>query len=352
MRVDGACPKLLVALSPSSPVSALLQLTLVYLFISLSACSSGNGSAVPGMLSISNPNTLYFPDTPVGSSSAPQTVTLSIMGDTEVQLYFDNSIMNGFTYTTTCGPILKPGHTCTVTFVFEPQYVGGYGAANGGTDLLVIDGNLNKQPNFSSVSVGLNGTATAAVARSVALAVAHVSGIWRGFEASKGQSIVGVISSAGRFALIREDSAHLIGSISVVRSNSLPDLKADVLAVTDRNDGGRIYGSSTLSMAADDLAHLKIKVAFDLDSDFAMSPEVVDFVPFHTSSHLKAPAQSSSGSKNDPKQPSQATHPRPTRPTRTTPSGSVLGNPHPCHRMHPRRPIGGAYEPLPGGSDA
>jgi hypothetical protein len=75
-----------------------------------------------------SPRYMNMGDEPVGTSSAPRTVTLTNAGSTAITLYsIEMAGVNpgDFTQTNTCGGSLNPGASCTIQVTFTPTAVGG-----------------------------------------------------------------------------------------------------------------------------------------------------------------------------------------------------------------------------------
>lgn len=74
-------------------------------------------------LSIS-PATVVFPSTPVGSEDAPQTITLTNLGDSSLQL--EEIIVSGidFGQSNDCRQQFAAGASCKVQIVFKPAISG------------------------------------------------------------------------------------------------------------------------------------------------------------------------------------------------------------------------------------
>ena len=88
----------------------------------------------PGL--IMTPASLTFPDTAVGTSSAPQMVTLKSTGTETVTISAIDvlDIMGGFEQTNNCGTTLAVGASCSVSVTFAPAL-----AYNGQAELRVFD---------------------------------------------------------------------------------------------------------------------------------------------------------------------------------------------------------------------
>lgn len=107
---------------------------------------SGTGRA-PVYSVMTTPSVVTFPDTPVNSSSAPITVTLTNSGNASLTLPEPlTSQSQGFTVTNTCGTRLAPGYACKINITFSPTlfqtYSGGVMVSAGaaGNKLLTVAG--------------------------------------------------------------------------------------------------------------------------------------------------------------------------------------------------------------------
>jgi hypothetical protein len=70
-----------------------------------------------------DPESIDFGAQPVGTTSEPQTLTLTNLGDAAEPIpLFD--ITGDFKYTHACGTSIAPGSSCTVDFTFTPTDVG------------------------------------------------------------------------------------------------------------------------------------------------------------------------------------------------------------------------------------
>lgn len=99
----------IVGAATTGPVSVLLQTTVVF-----------------------NPNNLPFGQQPLGTSSAPMTVTLT--NTASVTLDITGITIGGsdpadFSQTSTCGSTVNPGASCTISVTFAPQAGGSRSAA-------------------------------------------------------------------------------------------------------------------------------------------------------------------------------------------------------------------------------
>jgi hypothetical protein len=134
---------------------------------------SGTG-VTPAAVSLS-PTSLTFPATQVGTTSAPQTITLTNTGGASLSI---NSIAasQSFAQTNNCPASLAGGASCTISVAFTPQ---ASGTANGG--VTIVD-NASSSPQ----TVSLSGTGATNVATAPTLSPSSLA---------FGDQIVGVASS-------------------------------------------------------------------------------------------------------------------------------------------------------------
>jgi uncharacterized protein YfaP (DUF2135 family) len=111
-----------------------------------------------------SPTSLTFGTTAVGSSSAPQTVTLT-NASTGFVTFSSITVPAGYSRTTTCGATLPPSASCTVDVTFTPQTAG---TLNGN---LVIASDISGSPQ----SVSLTGTGALPPSASKAFSPATVA---------------------------------------------------------------------------------------------------------------------------------------------------------------------------------
>jgi phospholipase C len=107
---------------------------------------SGNGVASAVLLS---PTSLIFPDQTVGTTSAPQTVTLTNSGTAALNITSISS-SGDFAQTNDCGSVVGVGMSCSITVTFTPTQVG----AASGTITIVDDAADSPQ----AISLSGNGT--------------------------------------------------------------------------------------------------------------------------------------------------------------------------------------------------
>ncbi|MCU7905297.1 MAG: choice-of-anchor D domain-containing protein, partial [Candidatus Thiodiazotropha sp. (ex Epidulcina cf. delphinae)] len=81
-----------------------------------------SATAVAGILSAS-PTSLSYPDTPVGSTSSPQTITVSNQGNSALQT-LSVSTTGDFTQTNDCPTTLDPNSSCTISVTASPSTSG------------------------------------------------------------------------------------------------------------------------------------------------------------------------------------------------------------------------------------
>ena len=82
---------------------------------------SGTGIGVP--IPVFSLSTLTFPNLSIGSSSAPQIVTLSNLGQASLTVTAV-SISNDFSETNTCARTLRPQDSCSFSIAFQPSSIG------------------------------------------------------------------------------------------------------------------------------------------------------------------------------------------------------------------------------------
>jgi hypothetical protein len=124
-----------------------------------------NDAASPQVLNLTgegwqtseSPASLSFGSIPIGTSSAPQTVSIANQGKTVLDISSvniqDNSFHNSpnYTQTSTCGSSLNPGKNCKFTVTFTPTVKGNLSGV-----LLVF----TSDPATSPVSISLSGSGT------------------------------------------------------------------------------------------------------------------------------------------------------------------------------------------------
>jgi hypothetical protein len=104
---------------------------------------TGNGAEAAVDIS---PSQLTFPSQKVGTTSAPQTITLENFGNATLTL---NGVSNTGPFlisANTCGTTLAPGVSCTISIEFKPTQTG---AANGD---LVLNDSAGDSPQFVALS--------------------------------------------------------------------------------------------------------------------------------------------------------------------------------------------------------
>jgi FtsP/CotA-like multicopper oxidase with cupredoxin domain len=149
-----------------------------------------------------SPATLAFGNQPVGTVSAPKTLTLSNTGG-EIPLTFSIA-MNGanfgdFAQSNTCGGTVAPNGTCTISVTFKPTAAGARNASLGIT---------TNDPANPLLSVGLSGTGT--------VPIANVSRTTIPF----GNQPVGTTSAAQNVILSNTGAAPMTFSIAMNGANS------------------------------------------------------------------------------------------------------------------------------------
>lgn len=126
---------------------------------------SGNGiNPVVGL----TPGTLTFSDQPLGTTSAPRTVTLTNNGTTPLTIggigvvgLNPGDAPGDFTQSNTCGASLAPGASCAITLGFAPTAINGRAAsvritdnAAGGAQFIPLAGNgINPIPAFGPAAL-------------------------------------------------------------------------------------------------------------------------------------------------------------------------------------------------------
>jgi len=107
----------------------------------------------------SSSTTIGFADTFVGSTTAPQTVTISNLGTGPI-LGMGIGVSGDFADTTTCGSTLAVGDTCTISFTFTPTVAGNRtGSAlitstDGGPSVLINLGGVGVNPTNGAKFTG------------------------------------------------------------------------------------------------------------------------------------------------------------------------------------------------------
>ncbi len=100
--------------------------------------ASGNGTV--GAVSLS-PANLSFGSQPVGTTSAPQTVTLTNSGTGVVNIAGITAVNSDYVQNNNCAAVLNPGDFCTVTVTFTPSLAG----TDPGTISITDDASANPQ---------------------------------------------------------------------------------------------------------------------------------------------------------------------------------------------------------------
>ena len=119
----------------------------------LTVTLSGNGVAAPAPVASIAPTTLTFLDQVIGTTSGPQTVTLSNTGT--AVLTFTASVTGAFAQSNTCNGTVAPNATCLIGVTFTPTALG---AATGTLDITTND------PLNQTLTVTLSGNGVAAPA--------------------------------------------------------------------------------------------------------------------------------------------------------------------------------------------
>ena len=173
---------------------------------SLNVALGGKGLQ-PGAIALA-PNTLQFNSEVVGTPSTPQSVMVSNSGQTPVTLGTPTVNSDYALTSSTCGPTLSAGQSCTLTVQFTPTAIGsrpgqltipgGGGGPNAVATLEgmgVAPGSLTFNPTslaFGTVATGSSATGTLTVTNSGGAAV-HPSAISAGgdFAVTGGNCMVG-----------------------------------------------------------------------------------------------------------------------------------------------------------------
>jgi hypothetical protein len=111
-----------------------------------------SGFAAPAPATVLSPASLNFTSQEVGTLSKPQTVTLTNSGSVNVasiSIAITGTNAESFAQTNTCGILLRPGSSCTISVIFQPK------AAGAASATLTIGNNLISSLQF----VTLSGTA-------------------------------------------------------------------------------------------------------------------------------------------------------------------------------------------------
>jgi Protein of unknown function (DUF1573) len=140
---------------------ALLTIGMLLLCTVLSACQLSGSNNSPGgggggPLGAFKPRELSFDVQMVGTTSAPETATLTNMGSATLTIT-NITISGDFTETNTCGASLSPGASCDVTASFTPT-------ANGDrTGSVTITDNASNSPQTLTLGGGGAGSTTGQV---------------------------------------------------------------------------------------------------------------------------------------------------------------------------------------------
>jgi hypothetical protein len=145
----------LLSLAAARRRPAALLLTAALLIVGIwVACGGGGGGGSsppppPAPIVLLGPSLLTFSQQNVGSTSAPQTATMSNIGNASLSI---SSIATGgtnsgdFVQTNTCGSSLAAGANCTISVTFTPAAAGSRSAS------LVITDNASGSPHTVSLS--------------------------------------------------------------------------------------------------------------------------------------------------------------------------------------------------------
>jgi hypothetical protein len=182
-----------VAFAPKSPGEKTA-------FIAVAGSSPGNrvstkmsGTGVGSKLVVSNLR-LAFAEQATGTSSAPQSVTLSNGGN--AALSFGKISLAGpnagdFVQSNTCTSGLAPGANCVVTVVYKPTVAGPKNAA------ISVTGNFGTAPAL--IAVWADGQRP------------MKGGLWRGKDPVSGKGMLALIAENGSSNFIREDGVQYFG---------------------------------------------------------------------------------------------------------------------------------------------
>lgn len=136
--------------SASGPRTAALSITTNPATFLLHVDLLGNGVPNVGTITAA-PDSLSFPDTPLRTASAPQTLTLTNTGVADVTI-LSLQVPEGYAATNNCGNILMAGKSCTLSITFRPSIAGG-----GVSQLQVVFPVLNGAAPLVKVSLQANG---------------------------------------------------------------------------------------------------------------------------------------------------------------------------------------------------
>jgi hypothetical protein len=135
-----------------------------------------------------SPSTLAYSLVPIGSVSAPQTVTLTNMGSTSLSITSITATGEFAKSATTCGSSLGAGANCTISITFNPTSDGAQKGTltvvdSAGSQLVTLSGTatpLKFSPasvNFGSVKVGTSSAAKKVTVQNVSPGTITFSGI-------------------------------------------------------------------------------------------------------------------------------------------------------------------------------
>ncbi len=174
------------------------------------------GSALTLNLS---PASLTFGTQAPGTTSAPQTVTLTNSGNSPINIT-GTAISGEFARTSTCGPTLAAGATCTISVTFSPTAAG----ARSGT--LTIDSNASGSPH----SIALSGSGTQQ--QSLSIRPTNTSPL----VATPGSPLMLEV-------LVTESGTSSVPAVGVTVSwtaNTAGDVLSGATSVTDANGRARV----------------------------------------------------------------------------------------------------------------
>ncbi|MEZ0091390.1 choice-of-anchor D domain-containing protein [Streptacidiphilus sp. EB129] len=145
IAANGSC-SVAVTFTPTATGSRTGSLTVIAGGVTNTVSLSGTGTA-PGPVLSANPGSLSFARTAVGSSAAPQTVTVTNSGTTGATVS-NVAVTGDFSQTNNCSSVAV-GASCAVTVTFRPT------AAGTRTGTLTVTGNATNSPT----TVALSGSA-------------------------------------------------------------------------------------------------------------------------------------------------------------------------------------------------
>lgn len=202
---------------------------------------TGIGTAPPGPSVRLQPDTLAFPATTVGESSAAQTLTLANIGTAALNLSAI-AASGDFVATNNCGPTLAAGANCTVTVIFKPTVSG----SRSGT--LAVTDNAPDSPQSAALT-GSGADPAPAIAISpaslnfAATTVGDTSGAQAVSVTNTGSADLtfSAIAASGDFAQSNTCGATLAAgkscTVAVTFTPTAPGSRAGTLTFTDNATG-------------------------------------------------------------------------------------------------------------------